>query len=1074
MEELRFEPQREELDRRDIAELDSAFAVADNIVTKRYLARLEKMEIASPPSRLMQKPVYQSARLFKVARLVYDKEENNLQKLMNIYASAAGFHSNIAMVLDSDGVTADIYLGTCGAKEMSKVYPGTAALYNNFVGNFPGSLKEYEEIELDNQELEGLIERCLGDGSEAIASVSGVASGRSEEDAENAVYIQGLEKLIDTMEGKAFTAIFIADAIGKDQLDDIKAEYELLYSKLVPFLKSDLSFNDSFSDGISRTLTKSLSSTLTSSNSTALSIGTTESTSHTQGESVTHTGTVGIGIGSHGGGGENKNMLGKLSGAGLNYSHSIARGKSWSDTTSFAKSNTQTKTFGEATAKGETEGTADGSTKNYTSGRSLQITYQNKTIEQLLARIDEQLKRITESENYGVFAAAAYFIAQDSMVANMAASSYKSLISGANTHVESAEINSWQDESQVRQIKEYLRKLRHPDFRFNANNLVSPATMVSSRELAIEFGLPKKSVNGIPVLETASFGRNIEQGRRRGRTIRLGCLYHMGRDIVGPNGTLEVGLNVRSLAMHTFITGSTGAGKSNAVYSILERLMEVPKETGEGCVKFMVIEPAKGEYKNKFGNYKNVSVYGTNGKKMPLLRLNPFSFPEDIHVLEHIDRLTEIFNVCWPMYAAMPAVLKDAIERAYVSAGWDLTASETKYRSPDGDRLFPCFKDVLSQINAVIEESKYSSDSKGDYAGALCTRVRSLTNGLYSQIFTPDEIAPPKLFDENVIVDLSRTGSVETKALIMGLLVMKMQEYRMSSRYKSNAGLQHVTVLEEAHNLLKRTSTEQSSDTSNMLGKSVEMLANAIAEMRTYGEGFIIADQSPGLMDMSVIRNTNTKIILRLPDISDRELVGRAATLKDNQIMELAQLRTGVAAIYQNDWLEPVLCHIDRCRDDETDYQYQAKDQEAGDVRKHIIDYLLLPVPKKLGVPLQFVKQLEQEVFRTQLASDTKADILDYIKGRQVEELQKMRGRIIYNIFNSEAAWEMSNAQRSRIDSWYQAMLKRLEPSLKDMGEAEQSKILALIANEKVEHDQSKESVDLFNHLMKYIEAKIR
>ena len=73
---------------------------------------------------------------------------------------------------------------------------------------------------------------------------------------------------------------------------------------------------------------------------------------------------------------------------------------------------------------------------------------------------------------------------------------------------------------------------------------------------------------------------------------------------------------------------------------------------------------------------------------------------------------------------------------------------------------------MLSQINAVIEESKYSSDSKGDYAGALCTRVRSLTNGLYSQIFTPDEIAPPKLFDENVIVDLSRTGSVETNCLL--------------------------------------------------------------------------------------------------------------------------------------------------------------------------------------------------------------------------------------------------------------------------------------------------------------------
>lgn len=144
---------------------------------------------------------------------------------------------------------------------------------------------------------------------------------------------------------------------------------------------------------------------------------------------------------------------------------------------------------------------------------------------------------------------------------------------------------------------------------------------------------------------------------------------------------------------------------------------------------------------------------------------------------------------------------------------------------------------------------------------------------------------------------------METKAMIMGILIMRLQEYRMTVG-GSNADLNHVTVLEEAHNLLKRTSTEQSSESSNLLGKSVEMLSNAIAEVRTYGEGFIIADQSPGLLDMSVIRNTNTKIIMRLPDERDRNLVGKSAGLNENQIKELSKLPTGVAAIYQNNWIE--------------------------------------------------------------------------------------------------------------------------------------------------------------------------
>lgn len=156
----------------------------------------------------------------------------------------------------------------------------------------------------------------------------------------------------------------------------------------------------------------------------------------------------------------------------------------------------------------------------------------------------------------------------------------------------------------------------------------------------------------------------------------------------------------------------------------------------------------------------------------------------------------------------------------------------------------------------------------------------------------------------------------------MGILVLKLQEHRMAQGMAHNSGLRHLTVLEEAHNLLKRTSTEQPAEGGNLLGKSVEMLSNAIAEMRTYGEGFVIADQAPGLLDASVIRNTNTKIVLRLPEGGDRELVGGAEALTDAQVAELARLPRGVAAVYQNDWIEAVLCKIDKAEHGEGRYEY--------------------------------------------------------------------------------------------------------------------------------------------------------
>ena len=123
-----------------------------------------------------------------------------------------------------------------------------------------------------------------------------------------------------------------------------------------------------------------------------------------------------------------------------------------------------------------------------------------------------------------------------------------------------------------------------------------------------------------------------------------------------------------------------------------------------------------------------------------------------------------------------------------------------------------------------------------------------------------------------------------------------------------NQPLRHITVLEEAHNLLRRTSDVQAQESANLQGKSVEMLTDAIAEMRTYGEGFVIADQSPGLLDPAVIRNTNTKMILRLPSEEDRKLVGKSAGLNDKQIEELAKLEMGVAAVYQN-----CLLYTSRC-----------------------------------------------------------------------------------------------------------------------------------------------------------------
>lgn len=563
---------------------------------------------------------------------------------------------------------------------------------------------------------------------------------------------------------------------------------------------------------------------------------------------------------------------------------------------------------------------ARSSTTSVAIGKNEGITqsFTNFNVKHALELLEEQMKRLEESSALGMWEFASYVLSEDANTANNVAHMYLALTQGEKSYMSQPAVNLWQGDSvrngeadRAREICAYLRDLRHPLFGLDPTITSSepyfnvyPATVsatatLTGRELALALNFPKRSVAGLPVITCAEFGRNVvtyDAADSNAMQLPIGNVFHMHH--IEPT---RVTLSKDSLASHAFITGSTGAGKTNTVCAILD-------EAAKEGVGYLVIEPAKGEYKDILGMDTAVNVYGTNPDATPLLHLNPFSFPEGIHILEHLDRLVEIFNVCWPMYAAMPAVLKNAVERSYADCGWNLEQSTNPY----GRDLWPSFSDVARNVRLAIDTSEYDADNKGAYKGSLLTRLESLTNGINGMVFSGEETPAEDLFDTRAIVDLSRVGSSETKSLIMGLLVLKLQEHRMASSGAHNLGLRHLTVLEEAHNLLRRTSTDQPAEGSNLLGKSVEMVSNAIAEMRTYGEGFIIADQAPGLLDMAAIRNTNTKVIMRLPDLTDRELVGKSANLNDDQIDELAKLPKGVAAIYQNEWVQPVLCKVDR------------------------------------------------------------------------------------------------------------------------------------------------------------------
>lgn len=1030
----------------------SALKVVDDVVLKNYISELTKMEIVPLDQSVLSSNMDNNVCFFKITEMVYEKEEFAPYKFASVFNILSMTESTIFIIIDSDGIKTNFYMGVripdeknYTAGTMSNIIEGAMKAY------FPGM--KTPEKQYDIEEMKRIVS---GIKEKNVSAVSCVANKRERNNATNETFTQGLEKLVLSMQHAKYTGIIIANGTTQTQLKELRRGYETVYTQLSALATTQVNYtsNNSFNYAVAETkgnsTAKSEQKNWSESHNHSEQSGSSsqhgESRENVAGKTIKgvasaanilgaalapFTGGVSLAVGGVVSGG-----LGMLGSAiSSNVSDSTTTNNSVTDGFSTVQGGSSGVTKSVNYSVSKTEGFTRGLSEGMT------LTLHDKSIEDTLDRIDRQLKRIDEFESLGMYECAAYFLSDDSS-AEIAASTYKALMRGENSGVEIAAINSWGEKTaqNTTLIAQYVKNFIHPVFRYDgaAGNIeVTPCSLVSGNELSIHMGLPRKSVCGLPVIEHADFGSEVVtyDDYKQQSEINLGKVFNMG----SPSKN-SVHLAINSLAMHTFVTGSTGSGKSNTVYEMVRQLDNYG-------IKYLIVEPAKGEYKNVFGSSPGVRVYGTNPQYTELLRINPFKFAKDIHILEHIDRLIEIFNVCWPMYAAMPAVLKNAIEQSYVDCGWNLVRSTNKYDT----NLYPSFVDVAKNIKTIIETSEYDNENKGAYKGALLTRLQSLANGIYGMIFTCDDLDDTDLFDKKVIVDLSRVGSSETKSLIMGMLVLKLQEHRMANAVGMNEKLKHITVLEEAHNLLKRTSTEQSSDGGNLRGKSVEMLTNAIAEMRTYGEGFIIADQAPGLLDLAVIRNTNTKIIMRLPDHNDRELVGRSANLNDDQIDEIAKLPCGVAAVYQNDWVQPVLCKVSKFDRPANLYKYTPSEVTCLDcAEKAASDSLLDCIMGKeiyRAGNRTAIRRLRDKVLRSKLDSSVKKAFVEYVSAADDEAIAALR-HLIYQFLSAEKAISEAT-QCNNLNDWVRVVLDSLTPSIKKYSGKQIDLVLALILYEK-------------------------
>jgi DNA helicase HerA-like ATPase len=431
---------------------------------------------------------------------------------------------------------------------------------------------------------------------------------------------------------------------------------------------------------------------------------------------------------------------------------------------------------------------------------------------------------------------------------------------------------------------------------------------------------PEREVPGVRLALRPDFDVTPEQTAGRA-AIAVGEVLDSGQRPAGP-----FVLPLDSLNRHVFVCGATGSGKSQTVRTLLEAA------TGAG-IPWLVVEPAKAEYRLMAARLAGAAdPAGAGAEAVEVVRirpgesdaiaagLNPLEPAPDIEgrrfpLQTHADLIKALFTASFRSDEPFPQVLSAALTRVYEDAGWDLALGETV--TPDANPSYPNLTDLQRAAIRIVQEVGYSQRVTDDVLGFIKVRLSGLRLGTTGRFLVGGhQLDFGQLLRTNAVLEIEDVGDDSDKAFLMGTVLIRLVEHlRMANRaglsgLAGQAGLRHLTVIEEAHRLLRRQEGPGGAGSGGAAAHAVEMFAGLLAEIRAYGEGLIIAEQIPDRLIQDVIKNTAVKITHRLPAADDRDAVGATMNMTRAQNRFLVTLKPGEAAVFADGMDYPLLARM--------------------------------------------------------------------------------------------------------------------------------------------------------------------
>jgi Predicted ATPase len=798
-------------------------------------------------------------RLLHISEIGEGKPEAYRQAMTNVISCLNSTSCASVYILSGRPEGVDLYLGVATCASDVDIPDAAKMLRATFEGNFLGA--RLEDVRADDEQLQHLYR-----DSRHLGMITGVPSFNGSDRAAEEDF-QGVERLANSLVGETWQLTIYAEP-GSD--DEVRATLDSVYN-LSTMLSAHIkqSVQQSENSGWQHTQTTGTSTNESNSTSKSTNSGTSMGASKNTGsEGSSHSRSTQNGT--------NK---------------SVTRGNDHSTST----------------------GTSDSQAQGNSGGQSLAMTRErtDKRAEELQKHLSETLiERFLQGRSKGMYRTAIYVSAETRSTFERLSRGLISTFQGNNSSVTPLRVHKLQSGTTFN-LAELLQLRRLKNKGISADNCVAHsapvlasgellgATWLNIEELALVAGLPSLELPGLKIRKNVDFALNTgTDASSTDATLKIGKIIQHGRLLQYK----PVSLPLKELSKHVFVTGVTGAGKTTTCMNLLL----------ESRLPFMVIEPAKTEYRALHGRGVEVDYYTLGREDLTPFRLNPFELVSSRQNLaSHISVLNATLAAVFPMEAAMPSIVEESIIEAYKAKGWDIHSTQNFLLDDpwkSGSDAWPTFSDMIAQLDKVITSKQMGREFEEKYRGSLVARLTSLTLGVKGRMLNSRySMNFDQLLDRRVVIEMEEIKDEKDKALLMGLIINRLAEC-MKQRHRIQPDFQHLTLIEEAHRLLSRP--EPGDAESKKMG--VEMFANLLAEVRKYGEGLIIADQIPNKLIADVIKNTNTKIVHRLFAADDRKIIGDAIGLSEEQQAFLPLLKPGETIVYCGGWHGAVRVQIEQ------------------------------------------------------------------------------------------------------------------------------------------------------------------